>query len=62
MGGWEGTMANSSIGFGSPGLCLEVCFPSVSRKLIKNCSYVVSRKVLLSDLRRVMVLFVGAWV
>ena len=37
-GSWEGSMANLNIGFGSPGFCSEMSFPSLWREWIKNCS------------------------
>ena len=54
-------MANWSIGFGSPGFCSEMSFPSLWREWIKNCLYGVSREVLLRGLRRVIVLSMGPY-
>ena len=59
--GWEVSMASRSSGFGSPGLCSEMSFPSLWTECIQYCLYGVSREVLLSGLRRVIVLSMGPY-
>jgi len=40
-------MARRSSGFGSPGLCSEMSFPSLWKEYVQYCLYGVSREVLL---------------
>ena len=56
-----GSMASRISGFGSPGLCSEMSFPSLWRECIQYCSYGVRREVLPSGLRRVIVLSMGLY-
>ena len=59
--GWEGSMARRSRGFGSPRHCSEMSFPSLWRECILYCSYGIRREVLLSGLKRVIVLSRGPY-
>jgi hypothetical protein len=54
-------MASRNSGFGSLGFCSRISFPSLWKERIEYCSYVVSREVLLSGLRRVIFWSMGPY-